>query len=277
MRPALLIGLMVAVVLPAASGADEVIIGRALARDVHALFKTACVECHGEDLAKPKGKFGYVLDLERVAANEDYIVRGNPDQSSLYQMIRDNEMPGEESKVGSLNDQQKSLVRLWIAYGAPGLGETAAITSSGNGTTPHPTQKAPPSPLRRSLRWLGQLHPAVVHFPIALFLAAALAHVIGSLSASAFCLRFSLLTAPLAGFFGWLNADFATFSSKSATLLAWHRWLGVSAAAIPLIAWWVSKRFPNRLRAILIAGSFLVLAAGALGGALTHGLDHYRW
>ena len=34
----------------------------ALAEQVHAIFEAKCVDCHGPDMPRPKGKFGYVLD-----------------------------------------------------------------------------------------------------------------------------------------------------------------------------------------------------------------------
>ena len=52
-----------------------------LATQVRAIFSAKCVECHGATLERPKGKFGYVLDLTRVAANPKMVVPGNPDKS----------------------------------------------------------------------------------------------------------------------------------------------------------------------------------------------------
>ncbi len=275
--------LAAALAVEAQTPAADLVLGRAVAQDVHELFKATCTECHGADLAKPKGKFGYVLDLERVASNPEYVVRGDPDKSDLFIMIRDNEMPGDESKAGNLTAAQKDLVRLWIALGAPASAAGVGSNLVTPATSPPPPpagsaeKKISPSPVKRTVRWLGQFHPAVVHFPIALFLAAAAAHLAGSLPAAIFCLRISALTAPVAALFGWFNADFASFSSKSAQLLAWHRWLGVAAGILPIVAWICLKRYPSALRLFLILGSLIVLAAGALGGALTHGIDHYIW
>ena len=44
------------------------------AAEVRAVFAAKCAACHGPDLAKPKGRFGYVLDLVRVANNREMVV-----------------------------------------------------------------------------------------------------------------------------------------------------------------------------------------------------------
>src|SRR4051794_24567472 len=65
----------------------------AVAQQVHHIFQEKCLDCHGPELPRPKGKFGYVLDLKRIADNPDYVVRGNPEKSELYKMVLDDEMP----------------------------------------------------------------------------------------------------------------------------------------------------------------------------------------
>jgi hypothetical protein len=49
------------------------------------VFSARCAACHGPDLAKPKGRFGYVLDLARVAGNPEMIVPGAPGESELLE------------------------------------------------------------------------------------------------------------------------------------------------------------------------------------------------
>jgi mono/diheme cytochrome c family protein len=41
---------------------------RDLATEVKAVFQAKCSECHGPQVPKPKGNFGYVLDLKKLAA-----------------------------------------------------------------------------------------------------------------------------------------------------------------------------------------------------------------
>ena len=76
---------------------------------------------------------------------------------------------------------------------------------------------------------------------------------------------------------GWFNAEFASFTAKSASLLAWHRWLGVAAAVVAILAWLLAKRGGGMFKLALYCGTVLVLVAGALGGVLVHGWEHYRW
>lgn len=253
--------------------AQEDVLGRALAREVRELFRLTCLECHSEEMAKPKGDFGYVLDLARIAANPDLVVPGKPDESEIYLLVHEDEMPGEDSEYGNLSDLQKELVRRWIELGAPApeATETAATTVE------PPSRASRFTATQRTVRWFGQFHPASVHFPVALFVVAALAHFWGMVPACLFCLRVSAVTSPLAAAMGWANAEFASFTSKSATLLEWHRWLGVAAAVVAVLAWLLAKREGRLFRIALYGGTVLVLVAGALGGALVHGWEHYRW
>src|SRR6187200_755433 len=73
-----------------------------LAGQVQRIFEAKCADCHGSHLPKPKGKFGYVLDIGRVAKNAKYISPGDPETSELFQMVKNNEMPGEDADVPPL-------------------------------------------------------------------------------------------------------------------------------------------------------------------------------
>src|SRR6267142_2626637 len=66
-----------------------------LTQQVHDILEAKCIDCHGPELPRPKGRFGYVLDLKRVAENPDYIERGHPEKSELFKMVFNDEMPGE--------------------------------------------------------------------------------------------------------------------------------------------------------------------------------------
>jgi mono/diheme cytochrome c family protein len=133
-----------------------------LANHVHAIFQARCTECHGANLARPKGQFGYVLDLARVAANPKMVVPGVPAQSEIYQTVLHDEMPPPKSRRPPLTAEEKEIVKSWIEAGAPAaLPEVDATTAT------------PPLTLgRRVLRDLGQFHPPSTHFPIALLLVA---------------------------------------------------------------------------------------------------------
>jgi len=92
---------------------------RDLGDEVHGIFATKCAGCHGPDLAKPKGRFGYVLDLKRVAANTEMVIPQRPNESELWVLVQRDEMPPADSSHGPLTSVQKEVIRDWIAAGAP--------------------------------------------------------------------------------------------------------------------------------------------------------------
>lgn len=104
------------------AGAPPEAAGLQLAGSVHVIFDRKCNECHGSHLQKPEGKFGYVLDLQRMADNLDYVVRGKPEDSDLFRMVRDEEMPPDDHpKTPPLTATEKAIVRRWISVGAPSV------------------------------------------------------------------------------------------------------------------------------------------------------------
>lgn len=111
-------------------------------------------------------------------------------------------------------------------------------------------------------RFLGRLHPLVVHFPIALSIAAAAVEFVNILRrktiASPFAFTatvFAAMAACVAAWFGWLNADFENATPGNTLFL--HRWLGVIAAG----------------------GLVIVAIVGCAGrsGARPRALNGYRW
>lgn len=144
-----------------------------------------------------------------------------------------------------------------------------------------------PKPMpQRLYRWLGAMHPAAVHFPIALFLVAALLEI------AALTLRRPVLTQGTR-----VIIALAAISALAAVMLGWfamglpgkddvthmyHRWLGTSIAALGLSSWWAKEhwvRRPGRGRELVYVGLLTLTAAavvvnGLLGGMLTHGMRH---
>src|SRR5262245_23372132 len=92
---------------------------RDIGTEVRAVFAAKCAACHGPDLAKPKGRFGYVLDLQRVAKNPEMVIPGQPTESELWILVQRGEMPPPDSPRGSLTREQKEIIREWIFSGAP--------------------------------------------------------------------------------------------------------------------------------------------------------------
>jgi mono/diheme cytochrome c family protein len=89
------------------------------ADEVRAVFKAKCAGCHGPDLPKPQGRFGYVLDLQRLAGDREKVVPGRPEESELWALVEHDEMPPPDSPHGPLTLAQKEAIRAWIADGAP--------------------------------------------------------------------------------------------------------------------------------------------------------------
>ena len=254
----------------------------ALATQVHTIFQARCTQCHGADLAKPKGKFGYVLDLARVAANAKMVVPGDPAKSELYQTVFHNEMPPAKENLPPLTAEEKEIVRAWIEVGAP----------------PGPPVVSPPKPppltlRRRVLRDLGQFHPPSTHFPIALLIAALPAEFLWMLTRKdswkttvRFCVTLGALTAVITAVLGWCDAPFSTYAGASASVLLWHRWVGTGTAVWALLAavlsecsnrWGNPPRLAGYFRLTLVIGAVLVSLAGYLGASLIYGLNHFSW
>jgi uncharacterized membrane protein len=231
-----------------------------------------------------------VLDLQRMADNPDFVVRGEPDKSELYKLVANDEMPGEDANVPPLTKEEKEIVRRWVEIGAPGelpgskKKETPATAAISNG---------PKEPfLKKLFRWIGQFHPASTHFPVALMFVAVFAETLAWYTKSPSWLqtvRFLVILAALgaigATVLGWLNAYFSAYKKEPYQLLWWHRWFGTVAAVWSIVCAGillfgdsregsVSRR---RFRGALIAGAALVAVSGFLGAALLYGLDHYAW
>jgi len=136
-------------------------------------------------------------------------------------------------------------------------------------------------------RLLGRLHPAIVHFPIALLVLAAAIEVVLAASrprhrmspTAMTCLVVAALAAALAAWFGWLNADHEPHGTAAASFILWHRWIGITtavAAWVALICCVAHRANPSDwslagYRGGLIIAAIAVSVAGYLGGEVTHG------
>jgi uncharacterized membrane protein len=266
-----------------------------IAKDVHSIFSAKCLDCHGPGLPRPKGKFGYVLDLQRVAANPDYIVPGDPDASELYLMVRDDEMPGDDADVPALTPEEKDIVKRWVEIGAPhDLPATNGTPVVDSAPERVPAAAVVEMPVwKRALRWVGRFHPVTTHFPVALMLVAVLAESLAWwtrretwLQTVRFLVILGALGAVVAAGLGWVNAAFSSYGvGKTAWVFYWHRGLGTATAvwtvicAALLVVSECREGSPERqrFRGALLVGALLVGVTGFLGSALIYGLDHYRW
>jgi len=272
-----------AVVAQAAVGEGEEA-NQKLAGEVLRIFEVSCAECHDESRGKPDGDFGFVLDLERLAADPDYIVRGDPDSSEIYLLMIDPDeefvMPPPKSEVHKPTEKEMLMVRDWIAVGAPAPEPPSAEIS------PTPT----PEPVKRPFSWnrlIAHSHPLVVHFPVAMLLGALLAEFLSlggrwfswANGATRFCLWVGFLGAVASVISGWINAD---MSGKDADL---HRWMGVTTAVLGFIAVVFyelvrpqkSARRKVAFFVLLVVMAIIVSITGHTGGELVYGKDYFKF
>jgi uncharacterized membrane protein len=256
-----------------------------LAAQVGQLFRGKCVNCHGSDVVKPKGGFGYVTDLVRLRNNRDLVASKDLDGSDLWFLIETDQMPPEDSGIQPLTVEEKRLISDWILAGAPAPTPSATIAEETTAS----------SGVDRSVsvgEWLGRFHPAVVHIPIGLLLAGGVAAGLdwrmGRSSFRAimrYCAWFAAAGSTVSVGLGWLQARAGVFVGARADVVEWHRWIGVAVgtlswAAVALAeadAGVPSRRRRSYLRAALILGAVVAIVAGFQGGRITHGLDHYYW
>jgi len=176
---------------------------------------------------------------------------------------------------------------------APPAEEQVATTESASSHQPHAAVDAPPEPEREPepeavsvLDWLGRLHPTVIHFPIALFLAALVAELLFASTrlelfrnALRFCLWGAAMSAALAAPLGWMFA--ASGATEEGWILEAHRWSGIAASLIGLAVLWIVERAERAegsrvvLRVLLALQALLIGGVGFLGGSLLYGLDHF--
>jgi len=223
-----------------------------------------CAECHGSELGKPKGGFGFVDDLDRVAAK--YVSKANPDESELWWALNgEPELMPPAKKGGPLPVPELALIRWWIEVGAP----LPALVSEA------PVQEDPST--------LGPFHVLLVHFPVALLPVALLAELLfiflrgdGFRTASRLCLVLGVLAACLAVVSGWGAAEDLGPTPEE---LDTHRWIGVSVAGVGLIALFLmrarERRWVALFRTLLFLAAGLVTVAGHFGGLLVHGVSPF--
>jgi uncharacterized membrane protein len=258
---------------------------------VFELFESKCNDCHGAHLTKPKGKFGYTMDLKRVASNEEYVVPGDPEKSELYRLVNEDEMPGKDSEHGVATAAEKLALRQWIQIGAPAAlpaSLAARQTELLASQAPEPEKpKAERTFVQHLTAWLGTFHAASTHFPIALLIVAVFSEVLGWWTRKETwlaCTRFLLLIGAASALgtatLGWLNV----YAGVS-TMYKFHQWLGTGTALWSVLTAGCAILFEcregsperARLRGALFLGAALVGLTGFLGGAIVYGLEYHNW
>ena len=137
------------------------------------------------------------------------------------------------------------------------------------------------------LEFFGRLHPALLHFPIALGVVSALVELWGSIrrraAPSPFALTavwFAAILAVLTAGSGWFNAD---YEGKSLDLnLFLHRWIGIASASLLLVLAVVGSvirsnpktRLAGAWRMVLLATAGALAFTGHLGGEMVYGTGY---
>ncbi len=91
-------------------------------------------------------------------------------------------------------------------------------------------------------------------------------------ASAGFILAFAVPLAVVTAICGWLLSLAGGYDEK---LLAWHKWLGIATALAAAVAGiCFQRRRVTAYRAVLFFTVGLLMAAGHLGGSLTHGSDY---
>ncbi len=274
------------------------------ARDVFPILQKYCLECHGPE----KQEEDFRVDQSDVLLNEDFIAPGDGANSRLYEVlvsVDDDHMPPPEEKI-QVPEQDIATIKTWIDQGAKWsdisallLANIADAPQANNSKQTVPTTTKTPAPQQDDFwvklwRAFGDLHPAVVHFPVALLVVGglfALFGLRGSYSCSDFafyCLWLGAISSIVASVIGWSfawneghNEDPFLFDLQAR--LFWHRWSAVVLSILSfLLAVWATiarRRDPDdgtiwKLGLIVLAG--LTMYVGHAGGDLTHSRGYRR-
>jgi uncharacterized membrane protein len=137
------------------------------------------------------------------------------------------------------------------------------------------------------MAYIGRLHPLLVHFPIALVIAAALAEAVALITAkdswrvlARSNVRAGAVFTALATIAGWRLA--VGIGVEASQLLEWHRWLGIVTAAVTVVAALATSEASRSAagmriyRIALFAAGTLVSVTGHLGGLLVWGENFLR-
>lgn len=233
-----------------------------------------CSPCHAppSDDTKAMKKWALSHDLAATLEIEDMIEPGDPEVSDVYLWVVDGDMPPPDWEGGMCTADELEAVRSWIERGAWLPPAPEVVEDEGVTKVDEPTETT--GPIRSPWRsWLGKLHPAVVHFPIGLLLAAVLADLLAARAAARFCLWAGALGGAGASALGWIAGE----TQRASDLLELHRWVGIATCVLASITALIYSRCtrndqsPGKARWLLFVLALLVSATGHFGGELSWG------
>lgn len=261
-------------------------------RDIAPILREKCLECHGPEDAKNDFR---VDDVDSLMM---YVEANDVSASSLYTdyLISDDEdmqMP-PSSTGGPLSTSELALIKTWIEEGANWPEGFALVAASEEPVKIQVAVEPQAGLIGRVWAFQGYLHPAAVHFPIALLSIGGLFVLLG-LKWPAIGTQVPLaclwIGAPAAlgttlmgwsfaveqGYGGWLSFD----TTKE---VFWHRWSGViitllaiTTATIALVAVRSGRENLTKVwKTGLLVCAMLVGLVGHQGGELTYGETFYQ-
>lgn len=263
-------------------------------RDIAPILKKYCLECHGPDDAKND----FRVDDSEIFL--DYVEPEDAESSTLYVdylTIDDIDllMP-PTTHGGPLSASDLALLRVWINEGADWPSDYKFVTEPEQTAEAEtaPPAAGPKTLSERIWKAQGYLHPATVHFPIALFLLGAGFVVLGwkwpavGTQIPLACLLLGAVTAVASSAMGWAFAPEQGYGFGW-DLFDWdrevdvHRWsalivtiVSFVCALIALISLWKgSERLTKTWKIGLLVCAGMVGAVGHQGGELSYGKDFY--
>lgn len=262
------------------------------ARDIAPILRSRCLKCHGPEDAKNDFR---VDDRDSMM---DFLEPEDVDASSLYTdylVVDDQDMlMPPPSHGGPLSLIELALIHTWISEGAVWPDGERLVESNVSETVE--AMVLPKTFTERA--WLAQgfLHPATVHFPVALLTVGALFVVVGwkwpelGTQIPMICLILGCISAIVASVMGWSFATekgYGSWSRFDEAMITrdifWHRWGGVFVSAVSIICVVIAilsiRKDSPKLTFLwkfgLLACAGIVGAVGHQGGEMTHGEDFY--
>lgn len=272
---------------------------KTLAPAVIEIFDAKCSQCHAPESDKRSAKKRWadshdLAELVKRYVEPDSATAEGYEDTTLWLILTDDpqrRMPPPKSKSGQLTTSELETVGRWIAAGTPMVPAVPAIDSQSD-SFPTVSESDERIFSRRLQRWLGRLHPAMVHLPIGLLLAAAMAEWLWWMTGresldyvSRFCTVIGAAGAIPAAAMGWMAGSFESDTDPTLTI---HRWMGVAVAGLAVVTAWlcIASAYPPEqpttrrrltVRWLVTINAILVSMTGHFGGVLVHGHDYLTW
>jgi len=146
---------------------------------------------------------------------------------------------------------------------------------------------ATPTTLKFWIQWIGNFHPIILHFPIALIVMTGFAELCNAFkpshmfqNAARFMLFFAAVTALPTALLGLAYATHESHDGSIFLIFWWHRFTGIATAVLAIIVCILKElQFREKIKPVLyfiflIGLIALITVTGFLGGEMTFGIGH---